>query len=182
MLFRSEAVERVEDRLHAPDVSRRAEIRGPVLRDHARGEVVPEWQKLRGREQRLLAPANAERGERRTELGLLVAGERDQVAIVERLAPDDPGKPGGRRATAVVAGLRIDQRDELADLVEDLGRDGLRREPGPAAARSVRRETARAPAQLAEWVSTVGAHTGRCRAMIARAQLHRGAVTSQGAA
>jgi hypothetical protein len=50
-----------------------------------------------------LSPANAERGERRAERGLLVAGERDQVAIIERLAADDPGELGGRPTAAFVA-------------------------------------------------------------------------------
>jgi len=78
------------------------------------------------------------------ELGLVVADQRDQVAIVERLSPDQRGEPGRRHTDLVTRRFAIDHVDERADLGDDIGGELAGCQVRPAPTRPRLREAARA--------------------------------------
>ncbi len=104
------------------------------------------------------AGAPAQPRERRRELGLVDARERDHVPVVARLAPDDLGEPDRCRVYALAALIWIDRDDERVHLVEHLGCDRLRRQARRAATRATGGEAAGATDDVAEEVPAAG-HT-----------------------
>ena len=72
------------------------------------------------------ARAEAQVGEGRGEVGLVTAGDRDQVAIVERLAPHDRREPGRSGADLVGVKARVDHSEQCAHLIEEQRRGLLR--------------------------------------------------------
>ena len=86
--------------------------------------------------------ARAESRELVCEVEVLAAGERDEVAIVERFAPDDLGEPD--RCLAV-----FDLREQRADFVEHFRCDVTRVHVRAARMRTHDREAARTSDPLA---------------------------------
>jgi hypothetical protein len=82
----------------------------------------------------LLSPAKAQARERGGEFGLLDAGIGEQGPIVARLLPHDLGETDRGLVDSFVANVRIDHGQERSNFFDDVGRDGLRNQIGPAPA------------------------------------------------
>jgi hypothetical protein len=93
-------------------------IGAPVVREPNAQLTLPDEQPLEGRH----------------EVGLVLAGMQQQLPVVACLATNDLGEPDGRLVRRSFALARLENSEQPPHLVEDLGRDGLRGQPGSAPA------------------------------------------------
>jgi len=92
------------------------------------------------------------------ELGLVAADDRHQISILERFSSHDRREANSRRSDLLGASIWSDHREELANLVEHLGRDVLRRNIRSATTGPARGQAARPTDDRAQRVLAVGGH------------------------
>lgn len=127
----------------------------------------PDMEQGAGRRKRAKVhrPVSVFRGRTSTELrecwgklGLVAADDRHQISILERLSSYDRREANRRCSNLLGANIWSDHREELANLVEHLGRDVLRREIWTATTGPARRQAARSTDDRAQRVLAVGGH------------------------